>query len=69
MPPDRQLITPRELEVARLIADGMSNRVIAERLGCAPQTVQHHLNHMYWKLGATGSAHMVAILFRKGILT
>ena len=68
MPPDRSLITPRELEVARLVADGVTTRRIAAQLGVTYETVQHHLNNVYRKLGATGSAHMVAILFRKGIL-
>jgi DNA-binding NarL/FixJ family response regulator len=44
-------LTDRELEVASLAADGMSNRKIAEALVVTMKTVEWHLNHTYRKLG------------------
>jgi DNA-binding CsgD family transcriptional regulator len=45
------LLTPRELEVARMAAGGFSNPEIAERLGSSPRTVGNQLQHAYDKLG------------------
>jgi ATP/maltotriose-dependent transcriptional regulator MalT len=47
----RQSLTDRELEVASLAADGLSNRKIAETLVVTMKTVEWHLNHAYRKLG------------------
>ncbi|GAB6902378.1 ATP-binding protein [Kineosporia succinea] len=44
-------LTAREFEVARLIADGLTNRQIAERLVVAPKTVSAHVEHILTKLG------------------
>ncbi|GAB3008307.1 helix-turn-helix transcriptional regulator [Mycobacterium bourgelatii] len=44
-------LTPAELDVARLVSEGLSNKDIAERLFISPRTVQAHLTHMYTKLG------------------
>jgi two-component system, NarL family, nitrate/nitrite response regulator NarL len=60
--------TPRELAVARLVAEGVPNKLIAVRLGISHMTVRHHLNNLYKRVGASDSAHMVAILFRQGLL-
>ena len=46
-------ITPAELAVARLVADGLTNRQIAERLFLSPHTVNAHLRHVFTKLGIT----------------
>jgi DNA-binding NarL/FixJ family response regulator len=45
-------ITRRELEVITLIADGLGNREIGERLGIREQTVKNHVNRIMGKLGA-----------------
>lgn len=45
-------ITPRELEMLGLIANGLSNREIAERLFISENTVKTHLNRLFDKLGA-----------------
>ena len=47
-PPAR--LTPRELEVLRLVADGRSNRVIAEQLSLSERTVENHVMHILTKL-------------------
>ena len=44
-------LTPAELDVVRLVADGLSNKEIAEKLFVSPRTVQAHLTHVYAKLG------------------
>ncbi len=45
-------LTPRELEVVQLLAQGLSNRRIAERLGISEHTAKFHVNSIVGKLGA-----------------
>jgi ATP/maltotriose-dependent transcriptional regulator MalT len=49
-------MTPREAEIIRLMADGLSNGQIAVRLVLSPRTVERHVSNIYVKVGATGSA-------------
>ena len=44
-------LTDREIEVLRLLARGLSNRDMAKRLSVAPDTVKHHVQHVYDKIG------------------
>jgi DNA-binding CsgD family transcriptional regulator len=44
-------LSPRELEVAQLVADGLANTEIAQRLFISPRTVTTHLQHVYERLG------------------
>lgn len=44
-------LTPRELEIAALVADGLSNAEIAERLTITPGTVSNHLDQIRRRLG------------------
>jgi len=46
-------LTVREREVARLAADGMSNREVADRLFMSVRTVENHLQHVYSKVGVS----------------
>jgi len=46
-----EALSPRELEVLRLMAAGLSNREIAERLVVSPGTVKTHVHHICGKLG------------------
>jgi DNA-binding NarL/FixJ family response regulator len=46
-------LTVRESEVLRLLAEGKTNRQIAERLVISPRTVNTHLTSLYQKLGVT----------------
>ena len=58
-----QLIEPlseRELEVLRLVADGLSNSEIAERLFLAVGTVKTHVHNIYGKLGAPSRTQAIA---------
>ncbi|MEZ4433209.1 MAG: helix-turn-helix transcriptional regulator [bacterium] len=50
----RRRLSPREIEVMRLAARGLSNRQIGEALGIATSTAGLHLRHAYTKLGAPG---------------
>jgi DNA-binding NarL/FixJ family response regulator len=44
-------LTPREREVLGLMAEGLSNRGICEKLVVSPKTVETHVNSIFWKLG------------------
>jgi len=53
-------LTPQEFSVARAVADGGSNREVAEALHLSPRTVEYHLGNVYRKLGVhsrTALAH------------
>jgi len=49
-----KMLTPRELEVARMIAKGLPNKTVAERLQITEGTAKLHLHHIYEKLGLDG---------------
>lgn len=57
-------LTPRELEVARLLAEGRRNSAIAQALGISPHTARHHTQHVLAKLGAHSRAEAGARLRR-----
>ena len=51
-------LTPAELDVARLVSEGLANKDIATRLFVSPRTVQSHLTHVYTKLGLTSRVQL-----------
>jgi non-specific serine/threonine protein kinase len=53
-------LTKRELQVADLIAEGLTNRAIAERLVISPRTAQGHVEHILTKLGFTSRTQVAA---------
>jgi DNA-binding NarL/FixJ family response regulator len=53
-------LSPREVEVARLVAEGLTNRQIAERLVISERTAQNHVQHILTKLGFTTRAQIAA---------
>jgi PAS domain S-box-containing protein len=59
------LLTPRELEVLRLIADGANTRLVATRLAVSPATVRNHVQSLLGKLGVHSRLEAVAHLIRQ----
>jgi DNA-binding NarL/FixJ family response regulator len=61
-------LTPREVEVLRLVAAGNRNKEVADRLFIAEETVKVHVKHVMEKLGAGDRTEAVAIAVRRGII-
>jgi signal transduction histidine kinase len=59
-------LTPREMEVLQLLAQGLSNRAIARRLVISPRTVNFHLDNVYAKLGVHSRTEAVVHALRRG---
>jgi DNA-binding NarL/FixJ family response regulator len=62
-------LTTRELEVLRLLADGLGQDEIAERLFISAKTVATHIDHILGKLGVRSRAQAVALAFRDQLVT
>ena len=60
--------TKRELEVLKLIADGLTNNEIAEKLFTSRRTVEGHRQSLFEKTGVSNSAALIMHSFRNGIL-
>ncbi len=60
-------LTRREVEVVRLVAEGLTNRQIARRLVLSEATVKTHLNHVLAKLDVDGRPGLVAWAWREGL--
>jgi DNA-binding CsgD family transcriptional regulator len=67
-PADADGLTPRELDVLRLIARGETNAEIAHRLGISVHTVERHAVNLYRKIGARGRADATAHAVRRGLV-
>ncbi|UVF20888.1 response regulator transcription factor [Microvirga terrae] len=67
-PPRDDLLTARELEVLRLLAEGASNKLIARRLGISFHTAKFHVASIAAKLDATGRTDAVAQAVRLGLI-
>jgi predicted ATPase/class 3 adenylate cyclase/DNA-binding CsgD family transcriptional regulator len=63
----REILTPREREVATLVARGLSNRDIAAKLGVAERTAISHVEHIMNKLGLHSRAQIAAWAVRQGL--
>jgi HD-GYP domain-containing protein (c-di-GMP phosphodiesterase class II) len=61
-------LTTREVEVLRLVARGLSNKAIAERLVISPKTVGNHVEHIYAKIGAGNRAAAGLFAMQHGLL-
>lgn len=61
-------LTERELQILRLLTDGLSNKDVGERLYLSPDTVKSHLVNVYRKLGVESRAHAVAVAIRRGLV-
>lgn len=61
-------LTPREIDVLRLIAAGNANKQIADQLSIGEATVKSHVTNILSKLGANDRAHAVTIGLKRGII-
>jgi DNA-binding NarL/FixJ family response regulator len=61
-------LSPREIEVLRLIATGSSNKLIADQLSISEATAKSHVANILSKLGANDRAHALAIAMKRGII-
>jgi DNA-binding NarL/FixJ family response regulator len=61
-------LTPKEIEVLRLIASGNANKAIAVRLSISEETVKSRVKSILDKLGANDRTHAVTIGFKRGII-
>ena len=61
-------LTPREVDVLRLIAAGNTNKQIADQLSIGEASVKSHVANILSKLGANDRAHAVTIGLRRGII-
>ena len=66
--PAMPVLTPRELEVLALVADGHSNQAVAEQLFMTERTVRFHLRNVYAKLGAGNRTMAVAMARKAGVI-
>lgn len=66
--PAPAVLTPRETEVLRLVADGLSNRAIGERLFLGESTVKTHLLRTFEKLGVNDRTRAVTLAMQRGLL-
>ena len=64
-----QPLTPREVGVLQLLADGLSNKSIAERLAISDQTVKFHVASISSKLGAANRTDAVRLAIRRGLIS
>ena len=62
-------LTPREIQVVALLAEGLPNKAIAARLGISDQTVKFHVASICGKLGASNRTEAVRLAVRGGIVT
>lgn len=68
-PLERSPLTPRETDVLKLIAEGIGNAEIAERLNLGLGTVKGHVADILEKLEASDRAHAAVTAFRRGLIT
>ena len=63
----KPLLSNREMHVLKELAEGLSNKQIARRLGISEKTVRNHLVSVYDKLRATNRTHAVMLAIRLGL--
>lgn len=73
VPPNRAQVrafhlSPRQIDVLRLLGDGLSNKEIGRALGISYQTVKQHIQCVLEELGAANRLQAVVFAYRRGIL-
>jgi DNA-binding NarL/FixJ family response regulator len=68
-PQPNATVTPRELEVLQMLADGRTTREIASSMFISYATTRNHIQHILHKLGAHSRLQAVAVATRQGLLT
>ena len=64
----QRILSAREQEVLRLVAEGLTSKAIGQQLYLSPKTVDHHLASVFNKLGVESRAQAVAVATRRGFL-
>jgi DNA-binding NarL/FixJ family response regulator len=67
-PPPHQALTPREIEVLSMMAEGLGNKEIAWRLGLSEHTVKFHVSAIFAKLNAASRTEAVTLGIRQGLI-
>jgi DNA-binding NarL/FixJ family response regulator len=65
---DGEALTPREIEVLSMLAEGAGNKIIARRLGISEHTVKFHVGSILGKLGASSRTEAVTLGVRQGLI-
>jgi DNA-binding NarL/FixJ family response regulator len=60
-------LSPRELEIVRLVGEGLKNGEIAQRLFISEKTVRNHLTVIFDKIGVTDRLHLAIYAYRRGL--
>jgi two-component system, NarL family, response regulator YdfI len=66
--PSLQALTPREIEVLSMLAEGLGNKTIAWRLGISEHTVKFHLGSIFSKLNVSSRTEAVTLGIRQGLI-
>jgi len=64
-PPEGLQVTPRQAEILRLIASGLTDKQIAAKLGVSPRTVQSHVDRVYLQHGLHKRTALIAAWLRE----
>ena len=64
----REVLTPREIDIVKMVASGIGNREIAEKLFISEGTVKTHLHSVYEKLGLKGRVQLANYAQEKGLV-
>lgn len=60
-------LTPRELEIVTLVAEGLRNEEVGRRLGISEKTVRNHLTTVFQKVGVSGRLELVVYAYERGL--
>ncbi|MGW9039453.1 response regulator transcription factor, partial [Streptomyces sp. NPDC055721] len=61
------VLTPREREISVLVAEGLTNQAVADRLCLSPRTVESHVARVYRKTGVETRAGLASLVVRTGV--